>query len=77
MIHAAISTLAEYAGLGAAVLHHAAPERHRPRVSRALHRLGDHPVTRWPAAFALAAVGAGWAAARWRRDRRGARCGRW
>ncbi len=33
------STIAEFAGLGAAVLHHAAPVRHRPRVSRALHRL--------------------------------------
>ena len=77
MIGRDASTFAELAGLGAAVLHQAAPERHRPRVSRALHRLGDHPVTRWPAAVALAAVGAGWAAARWRRDRRGARCGRW
>lgn len=77
MIHPAFSTFAEFAGLGAAVLHHAVPEQHRPRVSRALHSLGDHPVTRWPAAVALAAVGAGWAAARWRRDRRGARCGRW
>ena len=76
MIHPAISTLAEFAGLGAAVVHHAAPMRHRNHVSRALHRLGDHPVTRWPAAVALAAVGAGWAAERWRRDRRGARCGR-
>lgn len=55
-----IATLAELAGLGAAVLHHAAPARHRDRVSRALHRLGDHPVTRWPAAVAMAAVGAGW-----------------
>lgn len=77
MIHPVVSTFAEYAGLGAAVLHQAAPTRHRNRVSRALHRLGDHVVTRWPAAVALAAVGAGWAAVRWRRDRRGARCGRW
>lgn len=77
MIRGTVSTLAEFAGLGAAVLHQAAPTRHRNRVSRALHRLGDHPVTRWPAAVALAAVGAGWAAARWRRDRRGSRCGRY
>lgn len=55
-----IATLAELAGLGAAVLHHAAPERHRDRVSRALHALGRHPVTRWPATVVLAAVGAGW-----------------
>lgn len=71
------STLAELAGLGAAVLHHAAPVRHRPRVSRALHSLGDHAITRWPAALTLAAVGAGWAAARWRLDRRESHCGRW
>jgi len=59
-----IPTLAELAGLGAAVVVGAVPERHRGRVSRVLHRLGDHPVTRWPAAVARADGGAGWAAAR-------------
>lgn len=56
-----IATLAELAGLGAAVVHQLAPARHRDRVSRALHAVGDHPVTRWPAAVVLAGVGAGWA----------------
>ena len=57
--------LAERSRLGAAVLYHAAPSSRRDEVHRALRAIADNPVSRWPSAFALAAVGAGWKAARW------------
>jgi hypothetical protein len=61
MIRAPIASLAELAGLGAAVLVGAVPERHRTALSRALHRLGDRPLARWPAAALLSVVGTGYA----------------
>jgi hypothetical protein len=43
--------------------HHAAPPA--ARRGPPLRAVADNPVSRWPSAFALAAVGAGWKAARW------------
>jgi hypothetical protein len=65
VIRQAVSTLAEFSGLGAAVLYHAAPPSRREEVYRALRGVADNPVSRWPSALALAVVGAGWKAARW------------
>lgn len=65
MIRRGVTMLAEFSGLGAAVLYHAAPSSRRETVYRSLRVVADNPVSRWPSALALAAVGAAWKAARW------------
>jgi hypothetical protein len=57
----AVRTLAELAGLGAAVIVDAMPARYRDDLSRRMHRLGDRALLRWPAALVLGTVGAGFA----------------